>query len=96
MATFKNCEIFYTYYFSYGQGYKTALRGGNYQVWQKLNLANSIYVNITSTNRNFYLVCVYLLILLRPVGFLWGKYFFMLIDLAWLSFMWFSENFEDD
>ena len=28
-ATFKNCEIFSTYYFSYVWGYKAALRGGN-------------------------------------------------------------------
>ena len=30
MATFKNCEIFSTYYFSYVWGYKAALMGGNY------------------------------------------------------------------
>ena len=29
VATFKNCEIFSTYYFSYVQGYKEVLRGGN-------------------------------------------------------------------
>ena len=30
MATFENCEIFSTYHLSYVQGYKVALRGGNY------------------------------------------------------------------
>ena len=29
VATFENCEIFSTHYFSYVRGYKAALRGGN-------------------------------------------------------------------
>ena len=29
MATFKNCEIFRTYYLAYVRGYKATLKGGN-------------------------------------------------------------------
>ena len=32
MATFKNCKIFSTYYFSYVRGYKAALRDGNQNI----------------------------------------------------------------
>ena len=31
-ATFENCEIFSTYYFSYERDYKAALWGGNHYV----------------------------------------------------------------
>ena len=30
VPTFENCEIFFTYYFSYVGGYKVALRSSNY------------------------------------------------------------------
>ena len=33
MATFENCEIFSTYYFSCVRGYKAALTGGNKYLW---------------------------------------------------------------
>ena len=29
VATFENCEIFFTYYFSYVRGYKASLKDGS-------------------------------------------------------------------
>ena len=40
--TFKNCESFSAYYFSYVRGYKAALRGGNKNNCQKIMVLDLI------------------------------------------------------
>ena len=49
MATFENCEIISTFYFSYLWAYKAALRGGNYS--HKLVLDS---LNIPVSERAFH------------------------------------------
>ena len=47
MATFENCEIFSTYYFSHVRGYKAALRSGNY-----ISLGSIFFTNFNKRHDN--------------------------------------------
>ena len=50
MATFENCKIFSTYYFSNVRGYKAALKDGNY--WTLLIVAVTTFLLVKSCGSN--------------------------------------------